>query len=227
MPAVIYARLSDRPKDALDKSESLDAQAEACRAWAARNGYAVRSEWADKALSGADADRPALWGAINALQRGDVLVALNQSRLARSMYLAGLIEEEVRTRRAQVATVADGIFSDDPDAMLRRLMEQFMDVAERVRTARRTRDAMRRHQAQGRAMGGNPPFGYRKDGERLVEDEHERAVIVAVRKLDADGWSHTAIARTFEAQGWTGRGGTPLTAAKVGRILKATKGGQE
>lgn len=225
MSAVIYARLSDRPDKALDRSESIEQQVQRCLTWAATNALEPRGEpWVDKALSGADAARPGLWGAVGALRRGDVLVAATQSRFARGFVLGALLDE-VKGKRAKLATVADGILGDDYDSAMKMYLNLLLDATERLRTAERTSRAMKAHQRNGRAMGGNAPRGFKRDGDRLVPDDREQEMIEKAAGLKGFGWSYADIAKELAGLGFKGRGGSPLTPAKISRILKSLPSG--
>jgi hypothetical protein len=84
--------------------------------------------------------------------------------------------------------------------------------------------------ADGKKTGGDVPYGFRvdKDGQTLLEDEHEQAVILEARELHAAGYSLRGIARelwnkrmwsravTQGAKGEKGANSATLKSAKRG-----------
>ena len=200
--AVIYTRFS--PRRNADDCESNEIQLDLCRAWCRRKGYAVAGEFEDRALSGSEEDRPGLWSAIDALRRGHVLVAYKLDRLARDVYLAELIQREADKRGATVETVEGGTNGASPEQrMIRQVLQAFAEYERKV-IAARTRAAMLRHQAAGRRMSAQPPFGWKPDPAdpaRLVKDDGEQAVIRRIVRLHAEGLGLREIARELDDEG--------------------------
>jgi len=109
---VLYARFS--PRRNADESESIEAQFDFCRKWCEENNVEIVGEFADRALSGGDEERPELWAAIEALERSYVLVVYRLDRLARSVYLSDIMAEYerkvigARTKAAMLRHQANG-----------------------------------------------------------------------------------------------------------------------
>lgn len=205
MRAVCYARFSPRPDAA--ESESNLAQLDLIRAYCSRQGWKVAGEHQDEALSGSEEERPGLWAAVDALRKGDRLVVYKLDRLARSVYLAYLIEQAVEKRGARIVSVTgEGTATDGPeDELVRRILQALAEYQRKVMAAR-TKAAMLRHQAAGRAMGGCAPLGKRKEGARLVDDGDEARAVERMRQLAGLGLGPRAIARRLQAEGFRCRG---------------------
>jgi DNA invertase Pin-like site-specific DNA recombinase len=208
LKAILYARFSPRPDAA--ESESNAAQLDLCRAYAKRMGWAVMAEHQDAALSGDDEDRPGLWAALDALSRKGVLLVYKLDRLARSVYLSHIIEQEARKKRSRiVSVVGEGTWSNTPeDELIRRILQALAEYQKKAQAAR-TRAAMLRHQASGRRMSAQSPLGWRPDptnSARLIEDEDERQTLGLVRKLHAEGLGLRQIARALNERGCRCRG---------------------
>ena len=72
------------------------------------------------------------------------------------------------------------------------------------------------------------PFGFRRDGERLVRHEEEQGVLARMRRLRAKGKSYNAIAGALNGSGVPAKRGGAwhamsvrsvlFTAPKVGRV---------
>jgi DNA invertase Pin-like site-specific DNA recombinase len=206
--AVIDSRFS--PRRHAEDCDSIETQLDLCRAYCRRKGYAVASEHEDRALSGSEEDRPGLWAALEALKRGDILVAYKLDRLARDVYLAELIQREATRRGATIEAASGGGNGDTPEQrMIRQVLQAFAEYERKV-IAARTRAAMLRHQAAGRRMSAQPPYGWTVDAAeqaRLVKDADEQAVIRRIVRLHGEGHGLREIARDLDAAGIPCRAG--------------------
>ncbi len=193
---IIYARFSPRRNE--DECESIKAQFDFCRQWCKQNNVEIAGEFADLALSGADEDRPELWAAIEALERGYVLVVYRLDRLARSVYLSDIIERSIKRKKASFLSISgEGTWSDsDEDWLIRKILQTLAEYERKVIGAR-TKAAMLRHQANGRLMGSIPRYGFmldRADKRRIVKNPYERIVINQIKRLHKKGLSLRQIA---------------------------------
>jgi len=193
---IIYARFSPRRNS--DDCESIEAQLDFCRKWCRENNVKIAGEYADRALSGGDEDRPELWAAIAALGRGYVLVVYRLDRLARSVYLSDIIERAIKTKKATFLSIAgEGTWSDsDEDFLIRKILQALAEYERKVIGAR-TKAAMLRHQANGRLMGSIPRYGFMLDPEdsrRIVKNPYERIIINQIKRLHSKGLSLRSIA---------------------------------
>jgi site-specific DNA recombinase len=206
-PAILYARFSDRPN--AQECESIAAQLEACRNHCAVRGYAIAAEFSDQAMSGGDADRPGLWSAVDVLSRGDVLIVWRLDRLARDVYLSETIQRQVDKSGARIEYVTGGGNDDTPEGeLIRRILQAFSEYERKI-IAIRTSYAMKRHQANGRKMGGNAPYGFAVDPDdesRLIECPDEQGAITEARRLAEAGHGLRTIARMLAMSGYRPRG---------------------
>ncbi len=211
---IIYTRFS--PRRNADNCESIEAQLDFCRQWCKENNVKVVAEFSDRALSGGDEDRPELWAAIAALERGYVLVVYRLDRLARSVYLSDIIERAVQTKKATFLSIAgEGTWSDsDEDFLIRKILQALAEYERKV-IAARTKAAMLRHQAQGKLMGSIPQYGWQidpEDSKRIVKNPQERIIINQIKRLDSKGLSLRKIAAELTELGYKPR--------RVRRIFK-------
>ena len=197
--AVLYARVS-----VSNGSDSLDAQLEACREWAAEQGFEVVAEHVDDGISGAkgDDERAGLASALALIEDGaaEGVVCHRADRLARQLHLSEAILARVWAAGGRVFCVDGGeIIEDDSSDPMRVFCRQVLAAAaqlERGLIIARMQGGRRRARAAGRHIGGTRPFGYdvREDGQ-LVEREDEQATIRRLRELRAKGLGLRAIGR--------------------------------
>lgn len=205
--AIIYARFSPR-KNAED-CESIGTQLDYCRAYCREKGYRVIAEYKDHALSGDDFDRPALWGAVEKIKNGDILVSVSEDRLARSVLLAEIISHEVRSKGGRLEMVRDNNGDTDEDQLLRGILRQVREYEKKCISAR-TKAAMSRHQTNGRIMGSRVPFGWVADklDDRLMrKDSTEQTVIQTIRDMRMAGRGYAFIAGQFNQNGIKAKNG--------------------
>lgn len=222
--AVIYIRVSS--EDQADSGLGLQAQDDACRAFAGRNGWPILATYRDEGVSGSKPldKRPGLFGAIGALGRGDVLLVAKRDRVFRTDdYDRAVILRAIASRTARLASAA-GEVPDEASADGRMLATILDAVGAREREAGigRTKAAMRVKRDRMERCG-QIPYGFRlaDDGRHVEPDADELAMIEAARRLRAEGCSIRGIgARLFE-QGFRPKGGGAAFApTTIRRILR-------
>ena len=215
-------------------SDSLQAQEDACRAWATGNGHEVVLAFRDDALSGTLGieDRPGLAASLVALDDGEAegLVVHRPDRLARELHV-----QEVALAHAwgagdhvRVFEAAEGaeIMRDDPSDPQRRFLRQVMGAAaelERGLIKARLQGGRRRKAAKGGYVGGNRlhrRYGYTLEDGRYVPVTEEQAVVDRMRKLRADGAAWQAVADALNAKEVEPPSGSVWFAMTCHRILK-------
>jgi DNA invertase Pin-like site-specific DNA recombinase len=223
--AIAYLRVStDRQADS---GLGLEAQRASVTAAAARHGYELGGEFVDAGASGALAleDRPGLHAAIGELRRGDVLLVAKRDRLARSVMIMLLIEQQVVRRRARILSAAgEGTETGDPTDPTARLTRGMLDLVgefERGIIAARTRAALAAKKARGE-RAGTVPFGYGlgADGQRLVPRADEQDILRLVRELHDAGHSLRAIADELNRRGYRARSGAAWRHQYVAKQLR-------
>ena len=198
-------------------SDSLQAQEDACRAWADANGHGVVVVFKDDALSGTLGieDRPGLHASLVTLDDGeaDGLVVHRPDRLARELHV-----QEVALARAwgagehvRVFEAAEGaeILRDDPSDPQRKFLRQVMGAAaelERGLIKARLQGGRRRKAARGGYVGGkrlHRRYGYDLvDGEYVAREDEQAAIskVLGYRNATPSPLSWAAIAGLLNAQ---------------------------
>jgi site-specific DNA recombinase len=215
--AVIYCRFS--PRRNAEECESNETQLHYCRDYCKKQGWKIVGEFSDESLSGDDMDRPGLWEAVELARRGVALVVYKADRIARLVLFEELVRAQVSKAGGRVITV-DGANGDNPqDTLLRQIMAAVSEYEKKV-IAARTRAAMLRHQASGRAMSQIAPYG-QKEGpvERWVDetgrqrerrtwvpDLDEQKIIKVIMAEHNRGEGLRPIARILNEKGLTARG---------------------
>lgn len=201
--AVAYLRVSTDHQDL-----GPEAQRAAIAKWAADNGTTIVSWHEDRGVSGGTPvdKRPGLLAALRELKKGDVLVAHKRDRLARDVVVAATIESLVRKAGSTLVT-ADGIgVGDGPESILLRTIIDAMAQYERALIRARICSALAVKRERGEALGGVPPYGWRRAGDQWVEAPDEQAALDLMLNLDAAGLPLGAIVGELESGGHRPRG---------------------
>lgn len=219
--AVAYLRVSTD-----EQTLGLDAQRATVEAWASTQGVSVVAWCVDEGISGGAAleARPDLVRAIGLLRehRAGSLVVAKRDRLARDVIVAAMVERLAADAGASVLSVAGegSDATDDPSsALLRRMVDAFAEY-ERAIISLRTRKALAVKRAKGQAIGGNPPWGYRTEGDRWVPDEREQRVLALVLQLRDKGATFASIVQTLTLAGFTTRNGRPFSRPGVFNLVR-------
>lgn len=167
--------------------------------------------------------RPMLMSAIASLTKGDVLATYKPDRLSRSSETRALIKYFVRKKGATLEYVdgspVDGtskmdIILEHTNSMIAEL--ERMIISERVKTAYTVK------RQRGEVMGFIP-YGWRKEGKKLVKHEEEQRAIQIINELRQEGLSYRSIANYMNAQGITNRKGKKWFHNAIYRIEKKEK----
>jgi DNA invertase Pin-like site-specific DNA recombinase len=219
-----------------EQSESgagLAAQRSAILAEVKRRGWELVGLFEDAGYSGRDFRRPAVMSAIAMLGKGqaDALVVAKLDRLSRSMLDFATVMAQARKEGWGLVSLDCAVDTTTPagEAMAN-VMATFAQFERRL-ISQRTSDALSALRSQGRPYG-SVPYGFHRDGDRLLADEAEQCVLAHMRQLRESGHSYHQIAHSLNSAGIVAkRGGTwsamaarsvLLTAPKVGSAQAAT-----
>jgi len=215
--AVAYIRVS---KD--EQRLGPEAQRTAVEEWAAREGVQVAAWHVDQGVCSVTPveDRPALCAALAALREhgAGLLVVAKRDRIARDVVVAATVERAAGSSGARVVSAAG---EGNGDAPADQFMRGVIDCAaqyERGIIRARTKAALAAKKARGECVG-QVPYGYVREGDRLVAVASEQATITRARALAAEGRSQRAVAAQLAVEGHVSRTGRTFAAAQVARML--------
>ena len=118
MAILAYLRVSTT--DQAEAGNGLNAQRDACQAWAARQGDTVAAVFEDPGVSGSKSleHRPALLELLSGLKRGDVVLVAKRDRVARDVVISAMVEAAVERKGARLVSAAGEGSEDDSPAGL-------------------------------------------------------------------------------------------------------------
>jgi DNA invertase Pin-like site-specific DNA recombinase len=219
--AVAYIRVS---KD--DQKLGPEAQRAQIEAWAAREGVQVAAWCVDQGVCSVTPidQRPALGEALAALRTcsAGVLVVAKRERISRDVVLTAMVERTAASCGAVVQSAAgEGNGSSPADQFMRTVVDGAAQY-ERALIRARTKAALAAKSARGECVG-QVPYGFVREGARLVAVESEQATIARARFLAAGGQSLRAVASQLAVEGHVSRKGSTFSACQVARMVEGQR----
>jgi DNA invertase Pin-like site-specific DNA recombinase len=249
--AAIYARVSS--DDQAKEGTSLGTQRERCLEYVAAQGWAVVPDsgakpddaadvFQDKGVSGAKGmpgsggkgkQREALGRLVRAAERGEVevLVVTKWDRLSRSIRHLTDLWGRLEAAGVECISLGDPESSGRRGRLVRHLMASIAEDEREAIRERTTLGRVARLREDGGWSGGEPPLGFRVQGQgrtaRLVLDEQEAAMIRRAVSLLLDGGMTTGqAADALNAEGYLPRKAPRWTAALLrNHLMRGPWGG--
>lgn len=224
MKVITYFRVSTEMQ--VDSGAGLSAQEDICAQWAKKHGLEITQSFIEKAISGAAPldKRPALFNAISALGKGDILLVARLDRLSRDLYGGIIIEEAVAHQKARIVSAAgEGTESDDPGSKMIREIIRVVAGFERNITQFRIKAALAAKKARGE-RAGSLPFGLMVGPDRkLTPNPQEKPQVEKMAELREKGYGIKQIAQELNAQGLLNRKDRKWTHDSMWRAMRASK----
>jgi DNA invertase Pin-like site-specific DNA recombinase len=223
-----YARVSSLKQDE-EGAVSIPEQLRKGRALAAMRGVPNKDvvTFTDKGISGSTplAFRPQGGEMLQAVQKGDTIVAAKMDRLFRSTLDALQMAEELKGRGVDLVLLdinSDPVNGNGVGKMFFCIMASVAEF-ERDRIRERTEEGRRGKRARRGYMGGRgAPIGFMVVGKgrdaQLEEDEREQAAIKWLKQAAKDGHKPGRIAQYLSKHHPT-RSGRPWQVVQVQRVL--------
>jgi site-specific DNA recombinase len=201
-----YARYSTDRQSPL----SIEDQLRRCREHADRQGWTLLREhaYADEALSGSGADRPALNRLLEAAERKprpfDAVLVDDTSRLSRNQGDIARIFERLNFLGVRIVAVSQGIDSQQEQADVLVTVHGLVDALYVKELAKKTHRGMEGRVLKGLHAGGRC-YGYRNvrlpdGGTRLEIEEAEAAVVRRIFEMSAAGCSLKRITKLLNEE---------------------------
>lgn len=206
--AVAYIRASTN-----EQHITLDAQESSIRQYAAAQGINLVSVVVDAGISaGIPLNNRAGGRQVLDLVKSksvDMVIATKLDRIFRSAVDALSTTDFWAKKNVSAVFLDCGGQSVDTSSPLGKMfltMMAGMAECERALIGERTKTALAHKKAQGKRASNHPPFGFRFEDGRMVEDESEQKIVAKVRQLKSMGWSCKKIADALNQKSVPARG---------------------
>ncbi len=224
MNAISYTRVSTDIQ--AEKGVSLENQAERIRAYCDYKGFALIVEIQDAGVSGGiNKAREGFIELLDRVESGgiDVIVLYSLERLSRDMLTLLALERLLEEHEIELHTVEGQVDTSTPDGFMSFAMKAFLGEMERRQVKWRTKKAMQHKKDHGQVVG-SVPYGCRREGNDLIPDLQEQAVIKQVNTMYQSGNRLVDIVSSLNAQGITTREGNPWRSEQVKRLIDSYSG---
>ncbi len=221
--AVIYARVSSEEQT---KGYSIQAQIDACKAWAQQNGARVVAVYEEPGRSARSDNRPEFQRMDKSVLTGeaDIVLVHKFDRFARDRADSVLYKRMVRKSGKMIVSVTEPI-DDGPAGVL---MEGMLETIAEWYSANLSAEVIKGMVAKAKAgywPGGSVPMGYRRvsdNGTTRLEPGEMAAVVQEAFKEFATGkytlseWTAEAKRRGYRGQ----RSGAAIVKSVWGRLFR-------
>ncbi|MCD4707357.1 MAG: recombinase family protein [Candidatus Sabulitectum sp.] len=217
--AVGYVRVST--DEQARNGQSLQAQKASIREWADKAHTQLLRIFEDAGISGAKLrQRPALLDALKvSCEQKAVLIVYSLSRLSRSTKDTLQIAEKLDKAGADLVSLSEKIDTTSASGkMLFRLMA-VLNEFERDQISERTSVALQHMKAKG-LVYSPIPFGYKRDGDRLIPVVEELQALEMMKHFRTQGKSYAWIAKHLIEESVPTKNGGKWYPATVRRMLK-------
>lgn len=173
----IYIRVSTKKQ--VEEGYSLEAQKERLLKLCETNGYVVYKIYADEGKSGKDTNRPAFQLMMEDMKKGefDKILVMKLDRISRSVIDLELMIKEMQTYKVEFESASEKIDTSSSFGMMFvRLLAIFAQF-ERERIRERIIDTFETMVAEGKAITGTQPLGYKNDNGKVVINENEAPIV--------------------------------------------------
>jgi DNA invertase Pin-like site-specific DNA recombinase len=200
---------------------SLDAQREAIQSECRRRGWPLTDLLQDVGYSGRDLKRPSMAEALRRLDAKEVdcVMVARLDRLSRSLLDFSRLTERARKRGWKIVTLDLTVDTTTPEGELMASILAIFAQYERRLMSQRQAETRAQLRAQARVYG-TVPFGFRRNGKRLIRHRVEQQALEQARRLYEQGFNHTQIANALTAQGVRGKRAGRLDGVQIRRLLR-------
>lgn len=216
--AIGYVRVSTNMQ--VEGGVSLDSQREQIRKHCAHHSFDLLEIYEDAGISGSKRHlRPGVQEAIRlACRNKSALVVYSLSRLARSTKDAIAIFEELKDAGGDIVSITEQWDTTTAHGKMLFGIISVLAQFERDVTSDRVKAALSHKRAQG-TVYGQVPYGYSRQGEHLVPEPKEQALLKQANMLKTLGESYQGIADQLNEMGLRNRRGNPWKRDRVWQIL--------
>ena len=188
----LYARFSSDNQ----RSESIDAQIRAMKAYCEQHRFVIVETYVDEAKSATSDRRPAFQQMISdsSSHSFNILLVHKLDRFARNRYDSAVYKRELKKNGVTVYSVLENLDDSPESIMMEAVLEGISEYYSR-NLARETMKGLRENALQCKHTGGIAPLGYDVDPEtrKLVINEDEAKAVRIIFEMYSNGYGYSAI----------------------------------
>lgn len=223
MKAIGYVRVSTDKQ--VREGVSVENQVERIREFCDRDNLELVDIIRDEGISGGkNRSRSGFVRLLEKIETDeiDAVVLYSLERLSRDMLTILSLERYLDEYDVTLYTVEGKIDTSTIDGWMSFSMKAFMGEMERRQVKSRTKKAMDHMKKNGRVVG-DIPFGFKREGDLLVEIPEEQSIITQVNAMYSHGMNLSSIVRTLNRDGIKTRNGNDWDTTQIRRLIDGYK----
>lgn len=217
----LYARFSSDNQ----RTESIDAQIRAMKAYCQQQHWQIVATYVDEAKSATSDKRPDFQRMIadSAKNLFDIVLVHKLDRFSRDRYDSAIYKSRLKRNKVSIASVLERI-DDSPESVIMESMLEGMAEYYSKNLSREVRKGLNENALRCVSTGGRPPLGYDLDEQRhLVVNEHEAEAVKAIFEMFAAGHGYSEIISWLNDHGYTTKSGGMFVKNGLFSILENEK----
>ena len=217
--AIGYIRVSTTGQ--ADSGVSLEAQRAKIEAYAVMHELNL-SIIEDAGISAKSLDRPGMARLLKLIQgrKVNTVVVSKIDRISRSISDLNNLIQLFNKSGVEFVSISDHIDTGSANGRLSINLLGSINQWEREIISERTSEALAVMRSNGKRISRFAPYGFKLNGNGVVEDIDEQKAIQAIHKLRQDGLSLRRIGAELSLRGFCSRSGSVLSAQTINTVLK-------
>lgn len=220
--AVAYTRFSSD----MQREESIEAQLRAIKDFAAKYGYALLQNYADRGISGTTDNRPEFQRMLDDAKKDlfDVVIVHKLDRFARNRADSAIYRKELSKNKVKLISVLEN-FDDSPESIILQSVIEGYNEYYSKNLKREVMKGLKENALSCRHTGGTPCLGYDVDREtlKLVINEYEANAVKLIFKRYLEGDGYKTIIQELNRQGFRTKRGQLFGKNSIYEILRNEK----
>lgn len=219
MKALVYARYSTHKQD---NGISIENQITRCKEYAKFKGFQIIDIIQDLAISGGlNRARQGFMDLLTKVEQGecDVILTYDLTRLSREMLSLLALERFLNEYDCLLYTVEGQVDTSSVEGFMSFAVKAFFGEVERRTVKHRTKKAMEHLKNNGKVYN-HEPYGFKREGNNLVEVPQEQAVIQLVNGSYSEGLRLADIQRMLNKKGIKTRIGADWQPQQVKNLIE-------
>jgi len=173
--AVIYARYSSERQT----EQSIEGQLRVCNDYAARNDIVVVDTYIDRAMTGTNDKRADFQRMLkdSAKRAWDYVLVYKIDRFGRNKYELAMNKHTLKNNGIRLISAMENIPETPEGIILESLLEGMAEYYS-AELSQKVKRGMNETRQKGNFTGGRIPYGYKKEGKKIVVDEDKAKIVV-------------------------------------------------
>lgn len=177
MAVYAYYRVSTQTQA---EQNGIEMQKNVIEKYCCENDIVLAGEFQDLGVSGTVIDREGLTELLSVLEKGDIIIVQNTSRLWRDYYATAIIRKAIEQSGADVISIEQSYYNiqyKDPSEFLIVGLMELLDQWDKLTISTKLAKGRNARAKSGHKPCGTAPYGYRWQGNKIVIDYNNNLIV--------------------------------------------------